>query len=413
MDCLFCYTDLYMRWGFLAGIWLLAEIAGYYGLKRLQLWRRWMSWITPLFFLLLAGLFFWGRWASLPISAYKKVQLVQGVIFLTWLALILAKLIGGLWGIGSAALSWVSPDSPSQGRRAALQILGGALMSLPAVALGYGYWRGRYRFRLQEVEILLPDLPPAWDGVSIIHFSDLHAGSFIDKGVLAPVWEKMHELKADFIVFTGDWVNIFSAELEPLVEDLRQLRAPLGKWAVLGNHDYGDYIAGASPERKQKEQAILRQLIGEAGFHLLENDAVTLEREGQCISLVGVGNWSYWRRFRRYGNLSQAWKKVPPEVFSILLSHDPTHWEYEVQGRFPIALTLSGHTHGLQFGVEWMGYQFSPAQWLYTYWAGLYQVGTQYLYVNRGLGYVGVPARFGIWPEITHIRLYSGQIHSK
>jgi len=394
-----------MRWAFLLGIWILAEVGGYYGLRRLGLWRPWMGWITPAVLGLLIVSFLAGRWITLPLPTYKKLQLLGGGLFLLWLALILGKLVGGLWGL-LTTLGQKPPTADfSEGRRATLQLLGGALMSLPGVALGYGYWRGRYRFRGETIEVFLKDLPPAWEGTTILHFSDLHSGSFLSPEALRPVWAEIKALRPDLIAFTGDWVNTFAGELEPFVADLAELEAPLGKWAVWGNHDYGDYIMGATRERKAKERAHLRHLVAAAGFHLLDNEAVLLERDGERIALVGVGNWSHWRRFQRYGDLKAAWAQVPPDTCAILLSHDPTHWEHEVQGNYPIALTLSGHTHGLQVGVEWLGWRFSPAQWLFTYWAGLYRIGEQYLYVNRGLGYIGLPARLGIWPEITLIRL--------
>lgn len=402
---IFCYTDLYMRWAFLLGVWLLAEVSGYYGLRKLGLWRPWMGWITPALLLLLIGSFLAGRWMTLSLDAYKRLQFIGGGLFLLWLAVTLGKLLGGTWGLLTTVGKKAAPEAFSEGRRATLQLLGGAFVSLPALALGYGYWIGRYRFRIETIEVELPDLPPAWEGTTILHLSDLHSGSFSSPRILQPVWAQVEMLKPDLIAFTGDWVNTFAAELEPFVPDLARLQAPLGKWAVLGNHDYGDYIFGASPERKAKERAHLRSLVEATGFRLLDNEAAILEREGQRLALLGIGNWSHWRRFQRYGDLRKAWAQVPPDTCTILLSHDPTHWEYEVRDTYPIALTLSGHTHGLQVGVEWLGWRFSPAQWLYTYWAGLYRAGTRYLYVNRGLGYIGLPARLGIWPELTLIRL--------
>ncbi|MCS7298080.1 MAG: metallophosphoesterase [Bacteroidia bacterium] len=399
-------SDLVMRWIFLLGLWLVAEIGGFYGLRRIGLWRRWMGWITPLTFGAMVVIFLFTRSISLSPLAYGQLQYIGGIFFMVWLMLLLGKLVGGLWGLlSNLPLREREVREFSPGRRAALQMIGGMLMSAPAAGLGYGFWIGRYRFRMEEIEIGIPTLPPSWDGTLILHFSDLHAGSFSSPHILHPVWEKVKMVAPHLIVFTGDWVNTFAEELEPFLPDLHQLSAPLGKWTVLGNHDYGDYIPGATPEEKAEERAKLRFFLHEAGFSLLENDAVLLEKAGERIALVGVGNWSYWRRFRRYGDLRQAWQKVPPGICSLLLSHDPTHWEYEVCGKYPIPLTLSGHTHGLQMGVEGAGWRFSPAQWLYTYWAGLYQVGQQYLYVNRGLGCVGLPARLGIWPEITLLRL--------
>ncbi|MEN3040521.1 MAG: metallophosphoesterase [Bacteroidia bacterium] len=393
-----------MRWIFIFALWILAEIGGYWGLRRLGVWRPWMGWITPLLLLGMLSTFWIGRWAFLPVDSYKRLQMGLGILFMLWVILILTKLASAVIGIFDSLKSTPSVTF-SEGRRATLRTLAGIALSLPSVALGYGFFVGRFRFRVEEVEILLPDLPSAWDGLSILHFSDLHSGSFLSPAPLRPVWQQIKALAPDIIAFTGDWVNTFAREIDPFLEDLATLSAPLGKWAVFGNHDYGDYIAGASLERRLAERKYLKAAIEKAGFRLLHNEAIILEREGQRMAIIGVGNWSQWRRFRRYGDLAQAWAQVPPNTFAILLSHDPTHWEYEVQGKYPIPLTLSGHTHGFQMGLEWRGYRFSPAQWLYTYWAGLYRVGQQYLYVNRGLGYIGLPARLGIWPELTFIRL--------
>jgi len=405
------YSDRLWRWVFLIGVAVVAEVVGYYGLRRLGVWRRWVGWSTVAILLGGMGLFAVGYfWQTRPggHAFYLAIQRVGGGLFLVWLALLLGKLLGGLWGFLVGRPQPKREDfSPS--RRAFLQGMGLAVASLPAIGLGYGFWIGRYRFRLEKVEVPLPDLPPAWDGVSILQFSDLHSGSFIEPAVLQPVWDAIHKASPDLCVFTGDWINVYAEELEPFVADLARLSAPLGKWAVFGNHDYGDYARWKDPTEKAAHLAYLRKLIAQTGFHLLEDTAYTLYQAGEPFTLIGVGNWSAWRRFQRYGDLERAWKAAPPAGPKVLLSHDPTHWEAQVQGRYPISLTLSGHTHGLQMGVEWGRWRFSPAQWLYRYWAGLYQVGEQWLYVNRGLGYVGVPARLGIWPEVTVLRLRRGR----
>ena len=199
---------------------------------------------------------------------------------------------------------------------------------------------------------------------------------------------------------------------------LRELSAPLGKWATLGNHDYGDYARWKSPDDKARHHEKLLSLIQASGFTLLQDNAFPLQAGGASLYLVGTGNWGYWNRRQRYGDIEKAWAGVPEGAFAILLTHDPTHWEYRVRGRYPVALTLCGHTHGLQMGLYVAGRHWSPAGWLYRYWAGLYAgppLGAQdraiptYLYVNRGLGYIGLPARFGVWPEITVIRLRRGE----
>ncbi|MCX7606575.1 MAG: metallophosphoesterase [Bacteroidia bacterium] len=419
-----------MRWIFLGMVWIAAEVGGYYGMRRLGLWRRWMGWSSLFVFgfsIALYGINIFSQsrgWLSHEM--YLFFQRVGGILFLIWISLVLGKLMGGIVGLvlGKAVSSSGRDVKGDQGslscsmgeeggrkreltlsRRAFLQAFGGMWAATPLIGFGYGFWIGRYRFKLHEVVISLPDLPKGWEGLRLVQFSDLHAGSFPSGSPLSSVWEQIEQLKPDVLIFTGDWVNVYGWELEPHVADLARLTAPWGKWAVLGNHDYGDYARWPSEAEKRADHLWLRELIRTAGFTLLEDSVKLLDHSGEKLALIGVGNWSRWRRTQRYGSLEKAWAQVPPHVCSILLSHDPTHWEAQVRGQYPVSLTLSGHTHGLQVGVEWASWRFSPAAWLYDHWAGLYQEADQALYVNRGLGYIGLPARLGIWPEITLIHL--------
>lgn len=392
-----------MRWVFLLLIWLLAEVGGYYGLRRLGLWRRWMGWITvsalAAFFLIWAV----EALALRTLEAKLTFREVGGILFAVWLALTLAKLGSGLWGL---VVVRRSKELPLLERRAFLQASAGLIAAAPAALIGYGYWVGRYRFRVLERVVPVKDLPAAFEGLRLVQLSDLHSGSFYHRpDRLEEVWALIQSLRPEILCFTGDWVNVYAGELAPFVEALAQLSAPLGKWAILGNHDYGDYAHWPSPLDKAADQKLLRTLIAQAGFQLLEDQAVPITLGRETIYLIGIGNWSYWQSRQQYGNLEKALAQVPSGACSLLLSHDPTHWEHQVVGRQPIALTLSGHTHGLQIGIEWGPHHWSPAGWLYTYWADLYRVGSQALYVNRGLGYIGLPARLGIWPEVTLLRL--------
>lgn len=423
-----------MRWLFLLGVWVLAEGVGYWGLRQLGLWRRWMGWITPLtlgLFLLL-----WAITAFLAKGVAAKLLLSEmgGFLFSLWLMLILVKLVMGGWGALVGVVSWLrrrlkgaSPlpaaESAPAGetllsRRQFLVGVGEALALAPVGVMGYAFLKGRYRFQVEEVELRFPHLPIAFDGLKLLQISDLHSGSFYFRPArLEPAWELIQKARADVLCFTGDWVNVYAEELEPFVGVLSELSAPLGKWATLGNHDYGDYARWNSPAEKTQNHHHLLRLIEQAGFTLLQDTAISLGVGEEALYLVGTGNWGYWNRRQRYGDIGKAWRDVPENAFTILLTHDPTHWEYEVSGKYPAALTLSGHTHGLQMGIPVNGRYWSPASWLYRYWAGLYEgppgrtdghTFPTYLYVNRGLGYIGLPARFGVWPEITLIRLRRG-----
>lgn len=420
-----------MRWLFLLGVWIASEAVGYYGLRQLGLWRRWMGWLTPLalgiFLVLWLITAFWVQ----TVRGKLILSEVGGIVFWVWLTLILVKLVMGLWGalVGIVGrlrhrLKAVPQLSETENaasvevllsRRQFLTGVGEALALAPVGIMGYALFKGRYRFRLEEVELTFPHLPKALDGLRLLQISDLHSGSFYFRPErLDPAWELIEKARPDLLCFTGDWVNVYAEELEPFVPALKALSAPLGKWATLGNHDYGDYARWKSPTDKAHHHEKLLSLIQASGFTLLQDAAIPLQSGRTDLYLVGTGNWGYWNRRQRYGDVGKAWKDVPENAFAILLTHDPTHWEHQVSGKYPAALTLSGHTHGLQMGVPLNGRYWSPAGWLYRYWAGLYegphwQTGKHafptYLYVNRGLGYIGLPARFGVWPEITLIRL--------
>jgi predicted MPP superfamily phosphohydrolase len=423
-----------MRWLFLLGVWVLAEGVGYWGLRQLGLWRRWMGWITPLtlgLFLLL-----WAITAFLAKGVTAKLLLSEmgGLLFSLWLMLILVKLVVGGWGalVGVVSrlhprLKGASPPPAAESapavetllsRRQFLVGVGEALALAPVGVMGYAFIKGRYRFQVEEVELRFPHLPIAFDGLRLLQISDLHSGSFYFRPArLEPAWELIQKARADVLCFTGDWVNVYAEELEPFVGVLSELSAPLGKWATLGNHDYGDYARWNSPAEKTQNHHHLLRLIEQAGFTLLQDTAISFGVGEEALYLVGTGNWGYWNRRQRYGDIGKAWRDVPENAFTILLTHDPTHWEYQVSGKYPAALTLSGHTHGLQMGIPVNGRYWSPASWLYRYWAGLYEgppgrtdghTFPTYLYVNRGLGYIGLPARFGVWPEITLIHLRRG-----
>ncbi len=269
----------------------------------------------------------------------------------------------------------------------------------------HGIIAGKHLFKTRKIVLVFPELPESFDGFTIAQISDLHLGSFY--GRMNPVRKGLQQLQstgADCIVFTGDLVNNFAAEAEPYLPLLQNLKAPYGKFSILGNHDYGDYIAWQDPESKRNNLQRLEEMHRTAGFRLLKNEAIAINKEGSLIIIAGVENWGSLP-FRQYGRLDETMRQVPPGAFTVLLSHDPSHWRTEVLPGAKISLTLSGHTHGMQFGWELGKWKWSPVRWLYREWAGLYRQDAQYLYVNRGFGYIGFPGRVGIWPEITLITL--------
>ena len=279
-----------------------------------------------------------------------------------------------------------------------------AVASIPFVSIIYGILKGRYDYTAERISISFPNLPSSFDGYKIVQFSDLHIGSFmqdyesVKKGI-----DLINSLEPDIIVFTGDFVNNFADETDGWENTLGQLKAKYGKYSILGNHDYGDYSNWPSLEEKQKSLQRLIRFQEKMGLKVLLNEHVKLSLGGEFISLIGIENWS--KNFKQYGDLKQAMSGIENNSFKLLLSHDPSHWDAEVLQRTDIDLSLAGHTHGMQFGVNLGGFKYSPVQHVYPRWSGLYSEGNQHLYVNRGFGFVGFPGRVGMSPEITLIEL--------
>ncbi len=277
---------------------------------------------------------------------------------------------------------------------------------IPAVGLIYGIVRGAYKYRVHQVKVPSPKIPAGFDGFKIVQLSDIHTGSFSDTKALNRAFDLVMAEKPDLILFTGDLVNNHSDETNGFVETFQRLKAPFGVYSVLGNHDYGDYVEWENAEQKRANLERLKRIQAECGWRILMNEHVALEKNGDTIALLGIENWGGNMRFPKYGKMSEAHKDTATFPFRILMSHDPSHWEQEVQPNYPdVDLTLSGHTHGMQMGIEIPGFKWSPSQYFYKQWAGLYKSGEQFLYVNRGLGFLGYPGRLGIWPEITVMEL--------
>ncbi|MFA7448546.1 MAG: metallophosphoesterase [Weeksellaceae bacterium] len=276
---------------------------------------------------------------------------------------------------------------------------------LPFFAIVYAIFKSAYRFKIHRVEVHSKDLPSNFDGLKIVHISDLHVGSFSYRyRILEKVVHLINDLNADLILFTGDLVNNYAWELKGWDQVLNKLSAKKGKFAVLGNHDYGDYSPWISEEAKKENFEEIKNFYQKIDFQLLLNASEVLTEDNQSIGILGVENWGL-PPFRQDGDLQKAWKDVRNLPFKILLSHDPSHWDAEVIDKTDIDLTLSGHTHGMQAGIKIMGKQWSPIQYKYKRWAGLYAHKKQYLYVTRGLGWLGFPGRMGMRPEITLIEL--------
>lgn len=311
------------------------------------------------------------------------------------------------WLINKVQASTPAPDSgEGMTRSAFLTKVGLGAAAIPFIAISWGILKGRYDFRVRRHTLQFDNLPGAFHGLKVVQLSDIHIGSFFDnhaaveKGI-----EMVMDLKPDLILFTGDMVNNVAQETDGWAPILSRLKAPLGVYSVLGNHDYGDYVNWSSVQDKAANLERLKRVQREEfGMDLLLNENRILSKDGEQIALLGVENWGK-PPFVQYGDLAKSMQGTDDEGFQLLMSHDPSHWDEQVLGKTKIDLTLSGHTHGMQFGIEIPGIKWSPVKYRYPRWGGLYPEGKQRLYVNRGFGYIGFPGRVGILPEITLLEL--------
>ncbi len=276
--------------------------------------------------------------------------------------------------------------------------------TLPLVTMSYGLIKGAHDYRIIRQRLILPNLPKAFHGICIAQISDIHAGSFLSKRAVKAGIEMLVNEKPDILFHTGDLVNYEAKEMNEYMNVFDKVKAPLGVHAVLGNHDYGEYKTWNSAEAKQQNMEDLKLIHRNLGWNLLLNQNKIIELDGEQIALIGVENWGRMKWSQKYGNLEKALKGTEETAVKLLLSHDPSHWEAQVLNT-DVDVTFSGHTHGFQFGIEIGNFKWSPAQYAYKQWAGLYTNNNRQLYVNRGFGYLGFPGRIGMPPEITVFEL--------
>jgi len=347
----------------------------------------------------------------------KQAKLAKSTIFAMIAGLFFAKLIASLFFVVDdvrRGIQWAGTKLFFKPKEAGITPVGDGIsrsvfLSWAGMLAGSGLFGtliygfgNKHRYQVTKIKLDYPNLPQAFRGIKIAHISDIHAGSFSDKEAVIKGVQKLMLEKPDLILFTGDLVNNVASEMDEYMDVFNKLNAPLGVYSTLGNHDYGDYVEWDSPEEKNTNLERLKQVHAAMGWKLLMNEHVVLEKESDSIALLGIENWSSKARFPKYGDLKKAYAGSEKHPFKILLSHDPSHWRAEVCESYQdIDLVLSGHTHGMQFGVEIPGLKWSPVQYVYNEWAGLYEKGNQKLYVNRGFGFIGYPGRVGILPEIT------------
>lgn len=341
---------------------------------------------------------------SHPVDRHPIINFLFGFGFISMTQKIILFLLLVIVQIGLFALSLVF-NNPN----GSLLIYWIYLFSLiPFLAMLYGILWGKYGFRIERIDLVFPDLPDSFDGFKIVQISDAHSGTWDSKRGVHKGIRLMNDLQADLIVFTGDLVNANKDEIDPFIELFKELSAPYGKFAILGNHDYY-----GQPREKELRPAYYEAFFRkyeEMGFELLRNDSCEINNGKEIIKLIGVENWGSGRYFPKRGDLDVATANCKEGDFCILLSHDPSHWDLKALafGQH-FHLTLSGHTHGMQFGINLPFFRWSPVQYRYKRWMGLYKEADQYLYVNRGFGFLAYPGRVGMSPEITQITLRKGK----
>lgn len=351
---------------------------------------------------------------------------IRTYFFATVLAFVFAQIIAAVfflvddirrlvqWAVGKVffrdtEISTMSGDGIS--RSVFLSWLGLAAGASLFGTLIYGY-SNKYKYRIRRIKIPFDSLPEGFHGFRIVHFSDVHSGSFMNKKAVMHGVEKIVAENGDIVIFSGDLVNDRATEMKDYMDVFDKVKAPMGVYSTFGNHDYGDYVRWPY-EGVTKEQNLvnLAKVHEQLGWRLMMDEHLELERNGDKIALMGIQNWSAKARFPKYGNMQKAYAGAEKYPFKILISHDPSHWDAQVRPEYPdVDLMLSGHTHGMQFGVEIPGFKWSPVQYMYKQWDGLYEEGKQKLFVNPGFGFIGYPGRVGILAEITVIELVNGKM---
>jgi uncharacterized protein len=394
---------------------LISLIKGYSRTVRIA-----ASIIFTTFSLTLIGLFvfFYLSYQKSPedIGSYQNLIWFNGVFIAVFVFKLIYILFEGIEDIKSGFQKLTRkknyreapPIESTHSRRDFIRKAGIVVAAFPFLGVLHGIGWGRFRFTVHHTELTFPNLPVAFDGLRIVQLSDSHLGSFYsNREKLEEVVSIINDMKPDLLLFTGDMVNNFASEMDGWTPMWSRMQASMGKFAILGNHDYGDYSQWPDHAAKEANFASIIRQEEEMGFQVLRNENAAIERNGEKLYLAGVENWGL-PPFKQYGDLEKAMTGIPADAFVVLLSHNPDHWVKQVNERTKIPLTLSGHTHGFQFGLEVGNFKISPVQLVYKYWAGLYKSNDQYLYVNRGLGYLAFPGRVGIWPEITLIEMKRG-----
>lgn len=406
-----------LRWIIFLIVFLIADYYAFQAFKTVvkNNWIQILYWVITV---LIMGNFVFQFYGFSRRNGFSHAHSYAIGLFIAMLVpkilLLLGMFVEDVFRVPQAIYRYFSGEEIAKGdyfasRRQFISKVALGLAAIPLASIIYGIYKGKYNFKVLKYTLHFEDLPDAFDGYKLTQISDIHSGSFDNMDKVKYAIDLVNEQGSDVILFTGDMVNNKAEELLPYKDVFNKLKAKDGLYSILGNHDYGDYAYWESEEAKHQNLEDLKALQKEIGFNLLLNESTYLEKDGERIALVGVENWGTGG-FKTAGDLHKAAEKIDKNDFKILMSHDPSHWEKKViDDDYHYHLTLSGHTHGMQFGIEIPGwFKWSPAKWRYKYWAGIYQEMGQYINVNRGFGYLAFPGRIGIWPEITVIELKKG-----
>ncbi|RTL47223.1 MAG: metallophosphoesterase [Sphingobacteriales bacterium] len=409
-------------WWIIASILIILDVYVFQAVKTVlqNTSEKTRIWVTVIYWVI--AIFSWIALFALPyIQDLQVSKFFRNYVFAILVGLFMAKLIGSAFFLMDdirRGIVWIAAffstksgahfaDNGAEAisRSVFLSWMGIGMSTTLMGILLYGFGN-KYNYQIKHIRLQFANLPNAFKGLRIAQISDIHSGSFNNKQAVAHGVDMLLQQKPDLVLFTGDLVNDRYEEMNDYMDVFEKVKAPMGVYSTLGNHDYGDYVQWPSIQTKQLNLEKLKAVHADLGWRLLMNEHVILEKNGDAVALLGIENWGAKGRFPKYGKMEEAYPGTEKYSFKILMSHDPSHWDAEVRTKYPdIDLTLSGHTHGMQFGVETPFFKWSPVQWMYKQWAGLYQEGSQYLYVNRGYGFIGYPGRVGFLPEITIIEL--------
>ena len=403
-----------LRWIIFIGIFLLIDIYAFQAVKTTFRSRGVNAIYIIISIIVLVNFIYQIKTSGRGIN--PKINLAIGLfltLYIPKIAILFIMFGEDIFRVPQAFYKYFTEGHAAEGnylpsRRKFLSQVALGVAAIPFASFLYGMVKGKYNFKVLKYVLHFEDLPDALDGYRITQISDIHSGSFDNKEKIEYAVDLVNEQNSEVILFTGDLVNNTATEMRPWMDTFGRLKAKDGIFSILGNHDYGDYVQWNSDEEKQQNLEALKIVQKDIGFDLLLNESRFLEKDGQRLAIVGVENWG--KGFKQKGDLKKASSHIDKDDFKILMSHDPSHWEHQViEDDYHYHLTLSGHTHGMQFGIEIPGWiKWSPVKWRYKYWAGIYKEKGQYINVNRGFGFLAFPGRVGIWPEITVIELKKG-----